>query len=389
MHSQQTSSRLLALDAFRGFIMLLMASSSLGIPQMAKAYPDSWWAAIAPQFEHREWTGCALWDLIQPAFMFMVGMAVPYSYAKRRQQGQGFFGMSWHALSRSILLILLGVMLSTHGKDKQTIWIFTNVLAQIGLGYTFLFLLWRLGSEYEVSAIILILVGYWIWFFLHPVPAADYDFAAMGANQADLLPNHFAHWSKNLNAAADFDRWFLNLFPRSEPWVSHPGGYHTLNFVPSLATMLGGSLTGQFLQRSRRTDKGKVAVLLSAGLVCILLGTVLGIVACPVVKRIWTPSWVFFSGGWVLILLAAFYWIVEVWNMDWLTFPFVVVGMNSIFIYVLHSTAAGWIRENLRIHLGPELFSGYLGPVMERVGVLAVLWLLCWWLYRQRAFLRL
>ncbi|MCW0217044.1 MAG: DUF5009 domain-containing protein [Prosthecobacter sp.] len=385
----QPNQRLVSLDAFRGFIMLLMVSSGFGLVQIAKANPDSSaWQQVAYQVSHVSWQGCALWDLIQPAFMFMVGVAVPLSMLKRKQEGQGFLGRFAHALFRAVILILLGVLLSTHTNDGQTNWIFTNVLAQIGLGYIFLYVIAGLGWEYCAAAIVILLVGDWYWFFQHPVPGAGFDFSAIGATPDDLIEGRFSHWSKHLNAAADFDRWLLNLFPRAQVFLSNSGGYTTLNFIPALATMLMGAVTGEKLMRSQKTAGQKAAALLIAGIVCLLIGTVLGIVAVPIIKRIWTPSWVMFSGGWVLIFLSAFYWLVEVAGQRKLVFPLVVVGMNSIFIYLMHSLAAGWIRDTLKSHLGPDFFSGFWAPVLERCGVLAVLWLLCFWLYRQRAFLR-
>jgi len=107
------------------------------------------------------------------------------------------------------------------------------------------------------------------------------------------------------------------------------------------------------------------------------------------VKRIWTPSWAILSGGWVLLILAFFYWLVEIAGQRRIVFPLVVVGMNSIFIYVMHSLSAGWISQQLAKHGMASLFASAWGPVIEKCSVLAVLWLLCFWLYRQRAFLRL
>lgn len=384
--------------------MLLMASSGFGIVQMAAANPGSWWEFIKPQFEHQAWQGCSLWDLIQPSFMFMVGVAVPFSCAKRREHGQSFFGMAWHALSRSILLVALGVMLATHAGDKHTVFLFTNVLAQIGLGYFILFLLSRLGWEYMVAGIILILAGY-SWFFIQqPLPSAQ-DLAAiagMKGTENAILPGFSGHWNIHTNAAAAFDRVFLNKLPQAVPFQFNPGGYQTLNFVPALATMLGGALTGHFLMRSPHSDKRKCAMLLIAGIVLVLVGTgldlkVLPVVGAkfdhltvmPVVKRIWTPSWAILSGGWVLILLSVFHWLVEIAGMRRLVFPLVVVGMNSIAIYLLHSLCGGWIRDNLHKHLPEAAFPVYWTPVIERCGVLFVLWLICWWLYKQKAFLKL
>jgi predicted acyltransferase len=372
------SDRLVSLDAFRGFIMLLMASSSFGIPMMAKNHPDSAWVAISSQFVHREWVGCSLWDLIQPSFMFMVGVAGAYSYARRALAGDGFFKMLGHALIRAVVLVLLAVLLTSNHKNA-TEWIFTNVLAQIGLGYLFLYLLWKCGWEVQVATVILILVSYWLWFLIEPLPAAL---------PPDGLSGFFAHWNIHTNAAARFDQWFLNLFPRDKLFESNAGGYQTLNFIPSLATMTLGLITGRFLHRSEDL-KQTFARLIVAGIVLLLLGALAGFLACPIVKRIWTPSWVLFSGGWVLLLLAAFYWLVEIAGQRRLVFPLVVVGMNSIFVYVMHSLCAGWIRETLVTHLGKEAFSGYYGPLLEKSAVLLVLWMLCLWLYRQRVFLKI
>lgn len=388
-----SNQRLVSLDAFRGFVMLLMASSGFGLAQMAAANPDSWlWQQIKYQVSHVPWQGCALWDLIQPSFMFMVGIAVPLSIRRRREAGQGFFQMSIHALFRALALVLLAVLLSTRGSDTQTHWIFTNVLAQIGLGYVFLVMLTGLGWEYCLAAIVLILSGYWYWFFQHPLPTPEQIAAFQAAKPPaeGLMEGFFAHWNIHTNAAAEFDRWFLNhFFPRAEVFQYNSGGYQTLNFIPALATMLGGAITGSFLMSSARPHGQKAARLLIVGIVCLLIGTILDIVGCPVVKRIWTPSWAVFSGGWVLIMLSFFYWLVEVAGQSRVVFPLVVVGMNSIFIYVMHSLCAGWISQQLSKHGMAPFFSSAWGPVIEKCSVLGVLWLLCFWLYRQKAFLRL
>lgn len=372
--------------------MLLMASGGFGIAQMAAAHPGSWWDIARPQFEHQAWRGCSLWDLIQPSFMFMVGIAVPFSIQRRREHGQSFIGMVWHALTRAIILIALGVMLATQAQHIHTNFLFTNVLAQIGLGYLFLFVLARMGSEYMVAAIILILAGY-TWFFInHPLPTPEELAAAAAIPGAEkgILSGFAGHWNIHTNAAAAFDRWFLNLLPQTQPYQYTSGGYQTLNFIPSLATMLGGAITGNFLIRGLQTEGRKCATLIIVGVVLLLLGTILEIThVMPAVKRIWTPSWALLSGGWVLLMLAAFYWLVEILRMRWVVFPLVVVGMNSIAIYLLHSLGVTWIRDNLHKHLPEAAFPPYWTPVIERCGSLFVLWLICFWLYRQRAFLKL
>lgn len=383
------SQRLLSLDAFRGFIMVMMASAGFGLAQLGEAAPGTGWEKAAWLVSHVDWVGCSPWDLIQPAFMFMVGLAVPLSYSKRRERGQSFLSMSGHALSRAVVLVLLGVMLSTRSADTQTHWLFTNVLSQIGLGYFFLFLLWRLGPEFEVSAILLILAGYWLFFYLHPIDLNAVEWDAWKLKKDEWLGGLMAAWNKHINAAAAFDRWFLNLFPRDKPFDIHPGGYQTLNFVPSLATMLAGSLTARFLSRRSHSEAMKAGMLVGAGVICLFVGTMAGLFLCPLVKRIWTPSWMVFSTGWVLLMLAAFYYLVEARGWRRLVFPFVVVGTNSIFIYLMSSLGSGWIKQAIKQHVPGDWTASFWAPVIERCGTLAVLWLLCWWLYRQRAFLRL
>src|SRR5262249_50391522 len=244
-----TPERLTSMDAFRGAIMLLMSSSGLGIPQVAKHFSGSAvWAFFGYEFEHPEWTGVSLWDFIQPSFMFMVGVAVPWSIANRRASGQSFKSMFGHALLRALLLVMLSIFLQSTW-SRQTDWSFTNVLAQIGLGYPFLFLLAFAKPRIQWITAGGILFAYWLFFALYPLPPATFDWQSVGIPPDwHHLSGFAAHWEKNTNPAAAFDVWFLNLFPREAPFKFQSGGYETLNFIPSLATMTFGLLTGQLLR---------------------------------------------------------------------------------------------------------------------------------------------
>jgi len=387
--TQATASRLASLDAYRGFIMFLMASAGFGISGVAEKLPDSLWATIAPQVDHVPWVGCVLWDLIQPAFMFMVGVAAAYSTANRLKHGNSLRHVLLHAALRAVALILLGVLLASNSRtEKQTVWVFTNVLAQIGLGYFFLVLLSRTIAAVQGTAIAAILIGYWLLFALWTPttlpPGADTSWI----KPTELLSGFFARWNPHTNAAAAFDMWFLNLFPRNETYVLTRGGYQTLNFIPSLATMLMGLMTGELLRRDTRPE-AKLRTLLVAGIGCLLAGWLAGQTVCPLVKRIWTPSWTLFSGGWVLLMLAAFYAVIDVKGWRTWSLPFTVIGMNSIFVYLGFQLSSGWIRDTAARHLGPEFYSGDYATMAQRTTVLVVLWLLAWWLYRQKVFLRL
>ncbi|MBI5774354.1 MAG: DUF5009 domain-containing protein [Verrucomicrobia bacterium] len=390
--------RLVSLDAYRGLIMIFMASSGFGLHQVAQLdqfKASALWKFLAFHTEHAAWVGGGAWDMIQPAFMFMVGVAMPFSLARRGTEGQAYGRQFLHALWRSLVLVALAVFLATRGNAKQPNFVFTNVLGQIGLGYTFLFLLARRGWKVHLGALLALAVGYWAFFALHPLPPGDMglkELKAIGIKAAEakdvLLTGFSAHWSKNLNAATAFDQWFLNLFPTAEKFVTNAGGYQTLNFVPSLITMILGLMAGEILRRPRG-DKEKLKWLGLAGAACLVLGLVAGATVCPIVKRIWTPSWALYSGGIVIWMLAAFYWVVDVRGWKAWAMPLVVVGMNSIAIYLMHQLLAGWTAGQLRIYLGAGIFGGDYGIIWQRSLVLLAMWCACWWMYRRKIFLRI
>jgi heparan-alpha-glucosaminide N-acetyltransferase len=390
-----TAARLASLDAFRGAIMLLMASAGFGLTKIAEAYPGStvlnWLGFHA---DHVTWSGGSLWDMIQPAFMFMVGVALPWSVANRTARGESFANMLKHALWRGFLLVILAVFLTTANSDwKQTEWVFTNVLAQIGLGYPFLFLLAFTSNRTTWLAAEGILIFYWAAFAFYPLPAADFDSTIVGIPKDWTMMSGFeAHWNKNTNFASNFDQWLLNLFPRQETFVFNKGGYATLNFVPSLVTMIFGLLTGRLLRRDISIDD-KLKQLVVAGLAAIALGwTIDAVGLCPLVKRIWTPSWAIYSTGWVLLMLAGFMAVIDRAGYQRWALPLIVVGLNPITMYCLFQLSAGWIKSQTRNHFGQGIFQS-LGPeyvqILERSAVLLVLWLIVYWMYRRKFFVRL
>jgi heparan-alpha-glucosaminide N-acetyltransferase len=387
------STRLVSLDAYRGAIMLMMASSGLGLAQVARLHPDSGlWQFIGHQTEHSQWAGFTLWDIIQPAFMFMVGVALPWSIANRSTRGQSFRSMLAHALWRALVLVLLAVFLSS-AWSLQTVWSFNNVLAQIGLGYPIVFLLAFTRPRTQWLAAFGIILTYWLAFAVYPLPAANFDWASVGVPADWSFLNGFAaHWEKNTNFAAAFDHWFLNLFPREKPFVFSTGGYQTLNFIPSIATMIFGLLAGQLLRDSRKIAE-KIKYLTLFGIGGIIAGGVLALAGlCPIIKRIWTPSWTLYSTGWVTLVLVVFVAIVEWRGWKRWTFPFVIVGLNPITLYCMWQLMGGFIRENVQRHICRnifEIFGESYSPVLQRAIVLLVLWLIILWMYRRKIFLRI
>jgi heparan-alpha-glucosaminide N-acetyltransferase len=201
-----------------------------------------------------------------------------------------------------------------------------------------------------------------------------------------------AHWDINSNAAWAFDTWFLNLFPGEKPFVGNGGGYSTLSFIPTLGTMILGLLAGGVL-RCQWRGESKVLWLIVAGLVGLATGWGLGeLGVCPVVKRIWTPSWVLFSGGWCFLFLAGFYAVLDLLGIRFWAFPLQVIGMNSIAAYCMAELLGDFVLENLKIHLGKDAFK-ILGspyePLLQGAAVLLIFWLILFWMYRRRIFLRI
>ena len=401
--------RLVSLDAYRGLTMILMVSAGLQISKVVASFDASpdlrhlhtpFWSFLAYQTDHAPWVGCSLWDMIQPSFMFMVGAAVPFSIASRRAKGQSFGRMFGHAVVRAVALVLLGVFLMSNWTPK-TNWTFDNVLTQIGLGYAFLFLLAWVKPRWQIAAAVAILAAYWAAFALYPKPPAELDLAKVGL-PADWhrLGGFASHWEKHVNLGARVDQWFINLFPqaRGGTFQRNDGGYLTLNFVPSLATMIFGLLAGELVRSRGLTARRKIEVMSVAGVAGLVIGWTLGALGiCPVVKRIWTPSWAIFSAGWAFLILAGFYYLLDVAEVrqrlrKW-AFPMVVVGMNSIAAYCISMLLKSWVRETMRRHLGQGFYEVPLGrlyaPMVEATVFLLFTWLVCWWMYRRKIFLRI
>lgn len=395
---EKNSERLVSLDAFRGFVMLGLASGAYYLNLLGNKTEIPWLSEfLRYQTSHAPWTGCAAWDLVQPFFTFIVGVAMPFSYASRKARGDSEARIARHVLWRAILLIFLGVYLRSFGAP-QTYFSFEDVVSQIGLGYGFVYL--TLGRGFRVQAMVAaaILVGYYLLFALWPQPTPE-DAAAMALPQDwQQFQGFAAHWNKGANPAGYFDQWFLNLFPRQHDWTFHGGGYVTLSFIPCIPTMIFGVMAGELLRGARAASE-KCRVLVKYG----CAGLVFGLLVdghiwpffdfdwsiAPIVKRIWTPSFTIFSTGWALLTLAAFYWTIDVRGYKKWSFVFVVVGMNPITIYFMLSQTSGYIGRNLETHLPLTHLFGESGDVIRQLLVPAIMWWILYFMYRRKWFVRL
>lgn len=391
--------RLASIDAYRGMVMFLMMAEILELNKLAVAFPDSsFFAWLKFHTSHVAWVGCSLHDLIQPSFSFLVGVSLPFSIDSRRRKGAGIGSMFLHAIWRGMLLVVLGIVLRSLGKPT-TDFRFDDTLTQIGLGYCLLFLIALTPRWNQILSVVLVLGGYWLLFAMWPLPSADFDYEAVGVPQdwPHLMSGFEAHWNKNSNAAWAFDVWFLSLFPFSSVYPFHGGGYATLSFIPTLATMTLGLLSGGLLARSEvQTSHSfgtRILLLVTAGLSLIAGGWALdhfGI--CPNVKRIWTPSFALFSGGICFVWLAALHAICDGWKMSAWAYPFMIFGSNSIVAYAMSWTMEKPLKELVLRHVGESpflLFGKVWEPLVAGAIVLLIMWLILLWLYRQRIFVRI
>jgi predicted acyltransferase len=385
--------RNVAVDAYRGLVMLLMMAEVLRFARVAQAFPGNWfWGILAYNQSHVEWAGCSLHDLIQPSFSFLVGVALPYSIASRLRKGGTFGKMFAHAIWRSILLMALGIFLRSID-HPQTNFTFEDTLTQIGLGYPLLFLLGFARPRLQWTALAVILTGYWLAWALYPAPGPGFDYTAVGVppNWSHNFTGFAAHWNKNSNLGVAFDQWFLNLYPRTKPFVANEGGYLTLSFIPTLGTMILGMVAGRWFRTFAPKIPFKRFVI--AGVIGIAAGLLLHVTGiCPVVKRIWTPSWTLFSGGACFLILALFSWVIDFKGYRKWAFPLVVIGMNSIAAYLMAHLFEGFIASSFRINLGErafQIFGTALEPLLLGTAVLLTYWMLLFWMYRRKIFLKI
>jgi predicted acyltransferase len=347
--------RYVALDAYRGFIMLLLASDGFGFAALKN---DPAWGRVASWFDHVPWEGAVFWDMIQPAFMFMVGVAMPFAMARRIENGATWGDNLRHVLIRSASLIILSQILMSVSRGRITPQLI-NVLSQIAFTYFLGFLIMQWKWRYQVLAAIALLAFWTALLFAFPGPEGPF--------------------SKTNSVGLVFDRAIFHY--------DYDPAYSTLNFIPSTVWTLSGIWVGRFLMtaRSHRENLRIVA----AGMV---LAFALGLALrpwIPMIKQLCTPSFIFYSLGWVLFMFIAFYWLIEVRGWRRAAFPLLVIGMNSIFIYSFSELLHGWLDHALGVFTFHFSFLGTFSPVAQSTAVLLVMWYLCYWLYKHKVFIRL
>jgi predicted acyltransferase len=360
--------RVLSIDALRGFDMFWIMEAEEIVHAWAKYSGSPLSRQLSEQFEHAPWEGFRFYDLIFPLFLFLVGAVLPYSLGKLQERGEPRGALYWRVLRRTVLLFALGLLYNNVLKLDFANLRYTGVLQRIALCYGaagLIFLNTRVRTQIVLLAAILI--GYWALFATVAAP--------------DSHPGDF---SIEKNLGGYIDRHFLpgRIYKAYYGYGDNEG---LLSTIPAVGTALLGVLAGQWL-RTRQGPWRKALGLALAGVVCLGLGFLWG-ASFPIIKNLWTSSFVLVAGGWSLLLLALFYTIIDILQFRAWSFFFVVIGMNPITIYVLaRFVDFGKIAD---FFFGGTLrHTGELHIVLVPVSVLAVKWLLLLYLYHKRIFLR-
>lgn len=357
--------RLLSLDYMRGFIMVLLALESAGLYEYLSA--DTEKTVLHPllqQFFHHPWHGLHFWDLIQPAFMFMAGVSLAYSLHKQRSLGIGWVASFRKVLKRSAWLFFWGVLDYAVSKNGLA-FLYWDVLTQLSFTTLVAFLIFNWSYTAQIiTCILLLLTAEFLYRFTH-------------------IPNFDQPFTDQHNFGNYIDLVLMNVINK-EGWV-------TINCLSTSVHTIAGALTGKLLLGSNK----KLKFILLWAMVCLAAGYALDVLAVtPIIKRIATSSFVLVSLGWCLLLLALFYWWIDVRNHKKYVQFFVVIGMNSLFIYLFFEIVGHrWFTEYITT-IVTSLLSYIHTPqslslIFSALVVFSLEWALCYWLYRKKIFFKI
>lgn len=362
--------RLLSLDALRGFDMFWISGGEEIVHALAEA--TGWTGAIimAHQLTHPAWNGFRAYDLIFPLFLFLSGVSAPFSLGTRLERGDDRNKMLRKVVQRGLTLVLLGVIYNNGLQIKPLAEMrFPSVLARIGLAGMFAQIIYLYTTtKTQYIWFVSLLLGYWAFVMLVPVPGCGVGQMTIECNPVSyidhlIIPGHL------------------------HKGIHDPEGL--ISTLPAIATGLLGIFAGNLLRTDERnlSKTKKVLYLLAAGIVFLIVGKVWDFVF-PINKNLWTSSFVLFVGGWSLLLLAIFYWVIDIRNWNRWAWVLAVIGMNSILIYMA-SHFIDFEFTAVRTFRGiVKYFSEPYQKVFYATGYVIVEWLMLYFLYKKKVFLK-
>ncbi|MFM9908195.1 MAG: acyltransferase family protein [Chitinophagaceae bacterium] len=360
--------RLYSLDALRGFDMFWIMGAEEIFHSLFKATGSPFWGAIANELTHPDWNGFHFYDLIFPLFLFIAGVATPYSVGRELEKGKTKQQVMWRVIKRGLMLVLLGIIYNNGLELKPFSEIrFGSVLGRIGLAYMFANIIYIYSKEKaQIAWFVGLLFGYWLLLKFTAAP---------GFPPGDL--------SMEGNFASYVDR--LIMPGKLYLGIHDPEGL--MSTIPAIGTGLIGILTGNFLKNATLAPVKKTIYMLITGIIFIGLAHLWNI-DFPINKNLWSSSFVLNAGGYSLILLAIFYWIIDVLGYKKWAFFFKVIGMNSILIY-LSGMFIHWeyTTNSLFKWLGQWIGDPYSIVVLS-ICYLLVKWAFLYFMYKKKIFLK-
>ncbi len=386
-----TATRIVAIDALRGFDMFWIAGGRellLAFVTIFKNPPPDW---LAHQFEHTKWIGFTAWDLIMPLFLFVVGAAMPFSFARRQEEGHSKRQLYFKIIRRAIILFVIGMAVQGHLLDFNlaTLHPFANTLQAIAVGYLIAgIVMLNVGIIGQAIFTAAMLLGFWALLMNIPLPPHDPDpleppTMSKPKSADDVLRT--GSLAPHSNVALAVDQFVLGEFIDG----TNPPYTWILSGMTFTATVFLGVFSGHVL-RSSRSPWARVADLTLLGISCLILGYLWAEgFKFPIIKHIWTSSMVLWAGGWSYLLLGLFYLLIDVLGFRRWALPFVVIGSNAIIIYVIWDFVNPFPMMSKTIFGGLASHLGSVGPFLLALAAVAMWWILLYDLYRRKIYLRL
>ena len=371
------TSRVMSIDALRGFDMFWIIGGWYIFNGLHKALGNSTTGFIMKQLTHVEWEGYVFEDLIMPLFLFIVGVVMPFSFYKRLGRGDSKRKLYIHVIIRSVILFVLGMI--AQGEllelDSSKLKIYCNTLQAIAAGYLIsAIIILNMRVRWQIVTTVLLLLLFWALMMLVPFPG----------RLADRL-------DQEANLAAFIDWFILRQFDDglNYTWI--------LSSITFACSVMLGVMAGHLL-RSQVNDYRKVYILIGLSIGTLVIGSLWGgwffgigqfyTGLFPIIKRLWTSSFVLFSAGLSYLLLALFYLVIDVWGFKKWAYGLVVIGTNAIFVYMLthlvnFRSIAGRFVGGLDKFVGP--WNGFIHATAGFV----IVWLILWWMYRKKSFIKI
>lgn len=359
--------RILAIDTLRGFDMLMITGAGTFFYLLHGKTNIAWVDVLALQFEHPPWNGFTFYDFIFPLFLFIAGVSMPFSLNKGLEQGLSKRQLYRKAFIRMLILIGLGII------DKNAPvpffdWSeirFVGVLQRIGFaGFIATILYLNFNSRQRIFWIAGILLFYYAAMFLIPVPGFGAGDLSIEGNLHGWIDRHFLP-GRLLQKIYDENGLFTQL--------------------PALCLTVMGTLAGDVFRDETRSDQMKLRTLLAVGAGCVAVGLIWSL-HFPINKHLWSSSFIMLTGGMAFLSLGLFYWVIDILKYRKWTFFFIVIGMNSLTIYMVYRLIDFG-------HTSQLLFEGLYSwteekwhPVFESLGALAIVWVFLYTLYRLKIF---